>query len=68
MKMEEIKKYFIQENKDFILNNIDDIIKINYEYNCYIDGLCKDKQITQRQYNSAHNITKKDIKKYIYNF
>ena len=67
MKMEEIKREFIRENKDYILNNINDIISINFEYTCYIDGLCKDGLITQRQYNSGNNhISKNDIKKYIF--
>ena len=66
MKMEEIKKNFIINNSDFILQNRNDIIKINFEYNCYIDGLCKDRIITSYQYNRAHNITKNDIKKYLF--
>ena len=61
MKMQEIKKEFIRDNQEWIYNNRNDIVTINYNFNCYIDGLCKDGAITYNQYYRASGFTKADI-------
>lgn len=61
MKMQEIKKEFIRDNQEWIYNNKNDIVMINYEFNCYIDGLCKDGIITYNQYYNATGFKKSEI-------
>lgn len=29
-----------------------DLCKVRFEFACYIDGLCKDREITEREYNN----------------
>ncbi len=61
MRMQEIKKEFIRNNQEWIYNNKNDIVAINYNFNCYIDGLCKDGVITYNQYYRASGFTKAEI-------
>lgn len=62
MKLNDIKKEFLRTNKDWILEHINDLTMINYEYNAYLDGLCKDGVITQKQWNNHSGFTKNYIK------
>lgn len=50
----QIKKQWIEENKEWIEENKQDKIKVNLEYTFYLDSLCKDGVITQKQWQNAN--------------
>jgi len=57
MTMQEVKRIFISEfygdmNK-YKKARKDDYCKVQFEWSCFIDGLCKDGKITQKQYDNA---------------
>lgn len=54
MKLNEIKKDWIETNKEWIEENKSDPIKVNMEYQIYLDSLCKDGWITQKQWQNAN--------------
>ena len=52
--MKDIKKAWIEENKKWIEENKSDPIKVNMSYQIYLDSLCKDGWITQKQWQNAN--------------
>lgn len=53
-----LKGYFIQAvyNGDYgayLKARNDDYCKVQFEWSCFIDSLCKAREITQRQYDNA---------------
>lgn len=50
----QIKKEWVQANKQWIEANKNDKIKVNFEYSAYLDSLCKDGVITQKQWQNAN--------------
>ena len=59
MTLKQVRKNFKEYNADFIKDNKRDKIKVNFEYSCYLDSLCKNGEITQKQYNNARNYLKR---------
>ena len=43
----------MEVNKEWIEENKNDKIKVNYEYSIYLDALCKSGVITQKQWQNA---------------
>lgn len=58
MTLQQAKKNFKEFNNEFIQKNKNDKIMINTAYHQYLDALCKDGEITQKQYNNASNFIK----------
>lgn len=53
-----LKRRFIDEvyngdYKQYLKERREDYCKVQFEWSCYIDSLCKDGEITQAQYNRA---------------
>lgn len=53
-----LKRRFINEVYDgdykrYLRERKEDYCKVQFAWSCYIDGLCKDGQITQKQYNRS---------------
>lgn len=52
-----LKRRFINEyygsNKEYLKARKDDYCKVQFEWSCFIDTLCKNGEITQKQYESA---------------
>lgn len=58
MKTADIKKAFIKcvyngNRKAYLKARRADYCKVQFEWACFIDSLCKSGEITQKQYNSA---------------
>lgn len=58
MTKETLKRRFINEvyegdYKRYLRERKDDYYKVQLEWSCFIDYLCKSGEITQRQYDSA---------------
>lgn len=51
--MKDIKKNWIEENKEWIEANKNDKIKVNMAYTLFLDGLCRDGYITLSQWQKA---------------
>lgn len=62
MTIRQAKKDFKEWNTAFIKANKTDTIKVNLEYRYYLDSLCKDGQITDKQYSNASNLINKRSK------
>ena len=58
MTLKEARQIFKEEYADFIRANKTDKIAINLAYTYFLDGLCKDGQITQKQWEDADNFIK----------
>ena len=56
MDMKKLAKEFKTLNKEFIEAHKDDKILLNYEWQCYCDMLCKNGEITQRQWQNLKSI------------
>jgi len=57
-KISTLKRRFINEvyngnNKAYLRARKADCCKVQFEWSCWIDGLCKDGQITQKQYDNV---------------
>lgn len=58
MKTNELKRAFINayysgNYKAYLRARKADYCKVQFEWSCWIDSLCKDGEITQRQYDNA---------------
>ena len=58
MKKTSLKRRFINEvyegdYKKYLRERKEDYCKVQLMWSCYIAGLCKDGEITQKQYNNA---------------
>lgn len=57
MTLPEVKRLFINEfygnESAFRKAKKDDYCKVQFEWSCFIDSLCKDGEITQKQYDKA---------------
>lgn len=53
MTLRDARKMFVEYNKTFIQENKNDKIKVNTEYQWYLDSLCKSGLITQKQWQNA---------------
>ncbi len=51
-----LKRRFINEvygnYKSYLRARRDDYCKVQFAWSCWIDGLCKNREITQRQYEN----------------
>lgn len=56
MNMKELAKNFKRDNKKFIEDNKTDKIMLNLEWTYYLDSLCKDRKITNKQWQNHSNI------------
>ena len=56
MRISDAKKQFVEMNKDWIEENKNDKIKVNLAYRYYLDKLCRDGEITLRQWQNAANL------------
>ena len=56
MKISDAKKQFVEMYKDWIEENKDDKIKVNLAYHGYLDQLCREGEITLKQYETAGNL------------
>ena len=63
MTMKEIKKQWLEDNKEWLSQYGDDRPMVNEAYFAYIDSLCKDGIISERQYNRASGIYYFDYQK-----
>ena len=57
MKSEDVKKLFIDEyfngnRKEYLRARRDDYCRVQLEFSCFIDSLCRDGEITQKQYDN----------------
>lgn len=57
MTKESIKRRFINEvyngdNKRYLRERKADYCKVQFEWSCFIDALCKNGEITQKQYEN----------------
>lgn len=57
MTLREVKRQFIScyygTKSRYLYARRKDYCKVQFEWSCFIDGLCKDGQITQKQYDNA---------------
>lgn len=58
MRTIDIKKAFIEayyngDRKAYQNARKDDYCKVQFEWSCFVDSLCRDGEITQKQYNRA---------------
>ena len=56
MNMRKLAKQWKTKNKDFIEQHKHDKILLNYEWQMYLDSLCKSGEITQKQLDNASNL------------
>lgn len=56
MNMKKLEMQFKRENKDFIKAHKNDKVMLNLEWEFYCDMLCKNGQITQKQWQNLKNI------------
>lgn len=55
MRMTDITKQWKQDNREFIEAHRKDIVILNMEFQCYVDYLCKNGDITEYQRVRAKN-------------
>lgn len=58
MKSNELKRAFINtcydgKYKEYLRARKEDYCAVQFEWSCFIDSLCKDGEITQKQYDRA---------------
>lgn len=57
MTLRETKKLFIQEyygtKKDYRKARKEDYCKVQFEWSCFMDSLCKNGLVSQKQWNKA---------------
>lgn len=56
MTIKQCQQIFKECNAEFIKANHNDIIMLNEVYSQFLDTLCKDGEITQKQYDRAGNL------------
>ena len=56
MNMKKLAKQWKEENRSFIEKHKTDKILLNYEWQIYLDNLCKSGEITQKQWGNASNL------------
>lgn len=56
MTIAECKRIFKVCNAEFIKEHKDDVIMLNLEWTCFLDGLQRSGQITMKQFNNAGNL------------
>ena len=59
MTLKQARKQFKEYNAEWIKQNKNDKIMVNEAYMNYLDSLCKNGEIKQKQYNNARNYLKR---------
>lgn len=59
MTIRKTRKIYKESSKEFISKNRKDVILLNEDYMAFLDCLCKDGEITQKQYDNAPNLFKR---------
>ena len=59
MTLKEARQIFKEEYAEFIRKNKTDKIAVNLAYTYFLDGLTKEGQLTQRQWENASNFVKR---------